>query len=218
MLHETETSQRQNCKTPTQLVTSPKVSRAIQYYANYIAKLFKLRKDEKEDIVQTLVLAALVAQDAHRDSMKAGLLTYIKTAVRYEAIDIMRCLDNAPKIVSYEEECTVGALERYHRRVELDFHAELSGEPKQKEKRLQVNCGDYIEQVAIAPEQSNPDLKLDMRAIMQNLTIRQRTICRMLMAGKSLQHISDHLKMDKSNVSRAIKSMRPMFRQVGYAQ
>ena len=142
-----------------------KILDSIRYHTNRIAKTFRLeggksKRDgwtktakggsfnDPDDVRQTLYLAALEAWRTYDPSRRTRKSTYIKAAVAYRAIDIMRCLERSPQVVCCEEDDDLEDLARFHRKRQRDVHAELSNSNTPKSRKpVHINCGTQIQTV-----------------------------------------------------------------------
>lgn len=214
MLQQTNVSSQHDNNVLDRRVTS-----TIGYHANYISKVFKLNKNDKDDIRQNLAIAALQAKASHHPSMKANRTTYIKSAISYKTVDIMRELENAPRIICYEDDFDLGEFEWFYQRIERDVIKELSGEAhdvKKKMKRLQLNCGSYIQEVAVTFDTSNPGLQDDIKIIINRLAPWHQRICQLLMKGKPVIFIAKEFGVHSKVVMKEIEEIRTFFEQEGF--
>jgi DNA-directed RNA polymerase specialized sigma24 family protein len=200
-------------------VLDRRIMKTIGYHTNYISKVFKLNKNDKEDVRQDLAIAALQAGASHQSSMKANRTTYTKSAISNKSVDIMRELESAPRIICYEDDFDLGEFEWFYQRIERDVIKELSGEDretKKKERRLQINCGSYIQEVAITFDTLSTELQEDIEIILNRLTPRHQRICQLVMKGKPVIFIAKEFGVHSKVVMKEIEEIRTLFEQEGF--
>lgn len=202
---------------PENNILSQRIMSTIGYHANLIAKIFKLNSNDKDDVRQRLALTALEAKGNYDPAQKTKFRTYIKAAIAFDAVDIMRQLERAPQIICYDEGCDLQETETFHQNRLRDIHKELTDPkaPKPK-KRLQLNCGSYIQVIAVISENPNPYLKNDISIILNKLCLRERRICELLSKGVNRQEIANRLGIHKNTVRRAIVKIRQLFIEHGF--
>lgn len=190
----------------------PKILETIDYYTRRLTKRFRLQKADREDVRQTLVLASLEADQTYDPSHGTKRNTYIKAAVRYRAVDMMRNLERSPQVICCEEGSGLDETERLYQKIQRDVHQELScPETPQSRKPLQLDCGTDMQNIAVTPDTFDSDLKLDILAVLECLPSRQREICLLLMEGFVYKEIAARLGIHKNTVQREITEIRQAF-------
>lgn len=196
-----------------------KISDAIDYHTQRLTKKVKLQLADREDVRQRLALAALEADHTYDPSQGAQKSTYIKAAVRYRAVDMMREFERAPQIFCCEDGDDLQETERYYRDIQHDIHQERSRpEAPQSRKPLQLDCGTDMQNIAVAAEALPSDVKLDLLAVLECLPPRQRAICLLLMEGFTYAEIAARLGIHKNTVQRAITAIRHVFIEHHFGQ
>lgn len=185
---------------------------AIDYHTRRLEKTFRLRQFDRDDVRQTLILAALEAGQTYDPSHGTKRNTYIKAAVGYRAVDILRNLERTPQVICQEEGSDLQDTERYYRKINCDIHQGLSDPDMPKsQKPLQLNCGTYLQNIAVTPDTFPSDFKLDLLAILDKLQPRQRVICVLLIEGFIYKEIAARLGIHKNTVQRDIMEIRQLF-------
>lgn len=189
-----------------------KISETIDYYTRRLTKRFRLQKADREDVRQTLALAALEAGQTYDPSHGTKRNTYIKAAVRYRVVDIMRDLERTPQVVCCEEGSDLKDTERHYQKIQRDIHQESARpDTPQSRKPLQFNCGTDMQNIAVTPDTSLSDVKLDLLTVLDRLPPRQREICLLLMEGFVYKEIAVRLGIHKNTVQRDITEVRQTF-------
>jgi len=193
-------------------VYDQKISDSIRYHTNKISKTFELKNNDRDDVRQTLYLAALEADRTYDPSGPARKSTYIKAAIGYRAIDIMRNLERMPQVVCYEEGDDPQETATLYQKAHRDVHEELSNPDAPKSRPpVQIDCGNHMQNVAVAPEAPPLDTKSAVWAVVDKLHPRQQAICWLLMNGLTNKEVAASIGMHKNTVQREIAAIRKVF-------
>ena len=179
-----------------------KIQNAINYHTNRIAKILKLNSSDKDDVRQELTLTALEAIKTHTDDMDANRLTYVKAALSRGAALVMRKLKSQPPTAHVEFAAGVDEAQDEYRRG-LDANASYTP--------LTVSTGTSLEQLTVDDHADAPDMALDVQAVLETLSPRQKTICQLLMAGYTQEEIAAKVNLKKSRISEIIQELKPYF-------
>ena len=130
---------------------------------------------------------------------KASQTTYVKKALHYASIDIIR------------------KLIREIPKVSIDRILQSENDSQYQPHRRSTNI---IRIISITPPRTSTrydhylDLKLDVEMVMQQLSPRQNTLCRMLMQGMTQRQIATKLGLSQSRIQQLIQELRPFFKNV----
>ena len=194
-----------------------RIMSTIRFYTNQISKIFKLSRNDKDDVRQRLMLTALQAEQTYDPSCNTKFRTYIKTAISFDAVDIMRKLERAPQVVCFEEGYDLQETEVFYQNCLRDIHDEITnpGAPRQK-KMIQFNCGSHMQTIAVAPVSIQQDFKIDAAMVLGQLKFRERIICKLLAKGLTRQEIANRLGIHMNTVRRRIANIQKLFRVNGF--
>lgn len=181
-----------------------KIQNAINYHTNWIAKVCKLDAAFADDVRQELTLTALEAIKTHTGDMDANRLTYVKAALGLGAAGVIRKFRNLPPTVHVEfAACVDDVQDEYRRRLE----ASESYTP------LTVSMGTPLEQLTVDNHAVNPDLALDVEAVLEKLSPRQRIVCELLMAGYTQEEIGKKLTVSQQRIDQIVVQIRKKFKE-----
>ena len=130
---------------------------------------------------------------------RASLTTYAKKAIYYASIDIMREL---------RKRMPTASMDRI-----LQSENDSQYQPHRRST-------DIIRITSIAPQRTSTrydhylDLKLDVEMVMQRLSPRQKTLCRLLMQGMTQRQIADKMDLSQSRIQQLTQELRPFFKNV----
>lgn len=98
----------------TEQVFGSKISNHLMAKMNWIGKIHRLKRADREDILQELFITALEARNRYI-SGRASLTTYVKTQIEYRAIDLVRERYNAFRQIHRQEALQITEIDDFHR-------------------------------------------------------------------------------------------------------
>ncbi len=178
-----------------------KISQAINYHTNQLAKNFRLQEADKEDIRQELIVKALTIIEDFEEG-EASLVTYVKRCLDNKASDIARDLQGLPPKVNSDDALTALDLEEQYK---------YSADRNEDYTPLTVSMGGQLQHLSACDHEYDLELKLDIEAIMPTLTSRQKEIIELLEEGKTQEQIAEILGTHENTVYNQIQGIRKKF-------
>lgn len=181
-----------------------RIQNTINYHTNRIIKACKLDAASADDVRQELTLTVLDAMRNHTDGMDANRLTYVKAALGLGAAGVIRKLKSQPPTAHVEFAAGVEEAQDEYRRGQ---------DVNQSYTPLTLSTGTSLEQLTVDDHAADPDVALDVQAVLEKLSPRQKTICQLLMAGYTQEEISREMNISVRMVRYDISSIKPLFSQ-----
>jgi len=178
-----------------------KIQETIEYHTSMLAKNFNLQTTDKDDVRQELTLKILEVMEDFQEG-NASLVTYAKTCLANKAADLARQFQNASPFANADGLLNLDEVEDDYRR---------QADPNESYQPLTIGMGSSLEQLITSTHEHDLDLKLDIEAMLEKLSPRQKMICKMLMAGHTQEEVAKKLQCSQPTICREIQHVRFMF-------
>ena len=189
----------------TEQVFGIKISNHLMVKMNWVGRIHRLKRPDREDILQELSIRALEAKKRYI-SGSASLSTYVKTQIGYRAVDLARERYNASKQLHREEAFQIIEVD--------DFHRDHLNRRKSF-KPLTMVTGKILEEFAADSHEHDIPEKIDIETIWPSLTEKQQRIVTFLEDGKTHQQIADRMGIRRSTVTRHVSRLKKKFEKLG---
>jgi len=180
-----------------------KIQNTIEYHTSMLAKNFNLQATDKDDVRQELTVKALEVMGDFQEG-DASLITFVKTCLANKAADLARQFRDAPPSANADSLLGLGEVQNDYMR---------QTDPNESYLPLTIGMGSSLEQLTTSPHEHNSDLKLDIEAMLEKLSPRQKMICKMLMAGHTQEEIVDATGFSIRTIRNEISKLKPVFHQ-----
>jgi len=185
----------------TERVFGKKISDHLWVKMNWVCRIHHIKRDDKEDVLQDLIIEALHARNRYIPG-ESSLTTYVKTHIGYKAADIVRKKYNAPKQAHRQELLGIAAADEQYR---------YSVDRNKPFKPLTIVTNGVLQELAADGHEHDMPEKMDIDVIRTTLTPKQQQVSELLEDGKTHQQIADIMGIKRPTASKYVKELRRKF-------